>query len=463
MERMRHRRRTAVPARRPFRRAFGVLRAGAALVTAIAAAASVGGAPRGGRLGIVPAAAAPAASETQAAILARVSGERAYQHVLVLSQKIGPHPGGTPQDRASGEYIASQLARDGYTVEWQPFTFPYFAVRRVALTLPDGATLHPRPMEYSPSTAEQGLTGEIVDVGLGRPGDLGAQTAAGVGLRGKIVLARRGELPFRQKAENAADAGAAAIIIYNTQPNEFLGTLVQATRIPVVALSGAEGQTLLDRVRAGRTIAHLDVQTVNEQRTTWNIVGTKAAPGSASAGDAGKVLIVGAHRDTVIDAPGANDNTSGVASVLETAEVLKDVTLGVTVRFVFFGAEEDGLYGSAEYVKHLDRGRVLGMINLDMEGVGERLIVAGRGDDTLVRTAARLAQDLGIRVEVRGAEGGSDHVNFERAGVPVVFLFRPDDSYYDTPRDTVDRVSPALLGASTRLAVATALEAAKLK
>ena len=391
--------------------------------------------------------------------VARVSGERAYQHVLALSQKIGPHPAGTPQDRSSGEYIAAQLTRVGDAVEWQPFTFPYFGVRRVALTVPDGPALHPRAMEYSPSTGEAGLTAEVVDAGLGRPGDFGGQAAAGVALRGKIVLVRRGELTFRQKADNAADAGAAAIIVYNHQPNEFGGTLLQATRIPVVSLSGTEGQTLLERVRAGRTVAHLDVQTVNERRTTWNIIGTKPPSGAAAGGDPGKVLIIGAHRDTVAGAPGANDNTSGVASVLEIAEVLKDVPLGVTVRFAFFGAEEDGLYGSAEYVKHLERGRIIGMINLDMEGVGDRLIVAGRGDDTLVRTASRLAETLGIRVEVHGAEGGSDHVNFERAGVPVVFLFRPDDPYYDTPRDTVDRVSPALLAASTRLAVATALAA----
>jgi aminopeptidase YwaD len=402
--------------------------------------------------------------EAQSAVVGRVSGERAYQHVIALSQKIGPHPGGTPQDRASGEYIASQLAKDGYTVTWEPFTFPYFAVRRVALAIPDGPSFHPRALEYSPSTAEQGVTGEVVDAGLGRPGDFGGQSAAGVTLHGKIVLVRRGELPFRQKAENAADAGAAAIIIYNSQPNEFAGTLLQRTRIPVVSLSGTEGQTLLERVRAGRTVAHLDVQTVDERRTTWNIVGTKPAAGPSSGGDAGKVLIIGAHRDTVADAPGANDNTSGVASALETAEVLKDVPLGVTVRFVFFGAEEeDGLYGSEEYVKHIDRSRIVGMINLDMEGVGDRLIVAGRGDDTLVRTAARLADALGIRVEVRGAEGGSDHMNFEKLGIPVAFFFRPDDPYFDTPRDTVDRVSPALLAASTRLAVATALAVAQPK
>ena len=428
----------------------------------VLAATLVAGGPPGGVRAAPPATGAPPANGAPP-VLARVSGGRAYGHVLALSEKIGPHPAGTPQDRASGEYIAAQLTRDGYGVAWQPFTFPYFAVQRIALTVPDGPVLHPTVMEYSPSTPEQGLTAEVVDAGLGRPGDFGGQTAAGVGLRGKIVLVRRGELTFRQKAENAVGAGAAALVVYNSQPNAFAGTLGRGARIPVVSLSGREGETLLDRVRAARTIVHLDVQTVNEQRTTWNIVGTKPAARGAAGPDAGKILLIGAHRDTVAGAPGANDNTSGVASVLEIAEVLKTVPLGITVRFVFFGAEEDGLYGSADYVAHLDTHPIVGMINLDMEGVGSRLILAGRGDDVLVRTASRLAGQLGIPAEVRSAEGGSDHVNFERAGVPVVFLFRPDDPYYDTPRDTVDRVSPALLEASTRLALATALAAAGMK
>lgn len=100
------------------------------------------------------------------------------------------------------------------------------------------------------------------------------------------------------------------------------------------------------------------------------------------------------------------------------------------------------------------------MVNLDMEGVVSRLEVAtSRGSDTLVRIAARLAAELGIAVSVT-RERGSDHENFERVGVPVVFLFRPDDPYYDTPRDTVDRVDPALLEASARLALAVVLEVA---
>ncbi len=402
---------------------------------------------------LVALAPSPGAPAQQPALLAQISGARAYQHVLALAQKIGPHPGGTTADRTSAEYIAAQLSRHGYPVEWQAFTFRYFATRSITLAVPSAPSLvlHPHAMAYSPSTPGGGLTAGVVDAGLGRPEDL-----ARAGVSGKIALIKRGGgLPFRQKGENAASAGALAAIIYNNQPVELGGTLVQPTRIPVVSLSGAEGQRLLDLVRGGALTARLDVQTANEDRTTWNLIATKAG-----ARDPHHVLVVGAHRDTVEGAPGANDNTSGVAVVLELAEVLSDVPLGMTVRFVFFGAEEDGLFGSDYYVKHPGPDPIAGMVNLDMEGVGARLDLATyRGSDVLVRRAARIAAELGIKVGI-DRSAGSDHVNFERIGVPVVFLFRPDDPYYDTPRDTVDRVDPALLEVSARLALAIILDVA---
>jgi aminopeptidase YwaD len=395
--------------------------------------------------------ASPPSAAVPHALLAQVSGQRAYQHVLALSQKIGPHVAGTAEDRTSAAYIANQLTHDGDAVEWQAFQFPFFAVRAVRFTVPSDSTFawRARVMYYSPSTPAGGLTAEVVDAGLGRPEDF-----TGTAVSGKIALIGRGELRFREKAENAAAAGAVAAVIYNSQPGELSGTLVHPARIPVVSLTGEEGQRLLGLVRAGSVAVRLDVQTVSEERTTWNIIGTK--PGR----DPHRILVVGAHRDTVESAPGANDNTSGVAVALEVAEILRAVPLGTTVRFVFFGAEEEGLFGSEYYVAHAGSGTIIGMVNLDMEGVGARLEVASyRGSDVLVRAAARLAEELSISVSV-AREDGSDHVNFERAGVPVVFLFRPDDPYYDTPRDTVDRVDPALLEVSARLALAIVFDAA---
>jgi aminopeptidase YwaD len=385
-------------------------------------------------------------------LLRQVNGPRAYQHVLALSQRIGPHVAGTPEDRTSAAYIARQLENDGFGVEWQAFQFPYFGVRAVGLTLPSHSTLtlHPHAMLYSPSSPPGGITADLVDVGIGRPEDV-----RGKPLAGKIALILRGTLPFREKAMNAAQAGAVAAIIYNSRPEEFGGLVGHDTKIPVVSLPGTEGLQLADLARSGPVTAHLKIETVNETRTTWNIIGTKPA-----VKDSHRVLVVGAHRDTVDNAPGANDNTSGVAVALEVAEVLRRTPLAATVRFVFFGAEEMGLYGSDYYVHHMGSDPVIGMVNLDMEGVGERLELATyQGTDSLVRVAARLADALGIKVEVARSPG-SDHMNFERAGVPVVFLFRPDDLYYDTPKDTVDRVDPKLLETSGRLAAAVVLTVA---
>ncbi len=421
-------------------------------IAALGVALSLARAPIAGAGGPAAVRALAGAPGWDRQLLSEVSGRRAYQHVIELAQKIGPHAAGTPADRTSGEYVAAQLARDGYAVERQAFPFPYFAVRAQTLAVPSAPSLalHARAMMYSGSTPAGGITAGVVDAGRGRPEDL--QRA---GARGKLALIERGGLTFRQKADNAAAAGALAAIIYNNQPGALGGTLGRPSPFPVVSLPGSEGQRLLELVRAGTVTAHLEVQTVNEQRTSWNIIGTK--PG---ARDPHRVLVVGAHRDTVEEAPGANDNTSGVAVALELAEVLKHVPLGQTVRFVFFGAEEEGLFGSAYYVAHPGPDPISGMVNLDMEGVGSRLEVAtSRGSDTLVRIAARLAAELGIAVSVT-RERGSDHENFERVGVPVVFLFRPDDPYYDTPRDTVDRVDPALLEASARLALAVVLEVA---
>jgi aminopeptidase YwaD len=385
-------------------------------------------------------------------LLREVSGARAYEHVLALAQRIGPHVAGTPEDRASAAYIAHQLEQDGYAVEWQAFQFPFFGVRAIGLTVPSHPTLtlHPRAMLYSPSSPAGGIAADLVDVWVGRPEDMRGKTLAG-----KVALIARGMLPFREKATNVAAAGAVAAIIYNSRAEEFVGTLTRDTKIPVVALPGTEGLQLLDLVRSGQVTAHLNVQTVNETRTTWNIVATK--PG---ARDPHRVLVVGAHRDSVEIAPGADDNTSGVAVVLEIAEILRRTPLPATVRFVLFGAEELGLLGSDYYVHHMGSDRVIGMVNLDMVGSGERLQLAwDRGTDALVMVAARLAEQLGMKAQV-ARSNGSDHVSFERAGVPVVFLVRPDYPYLHTPKDTVDRIDPKLLEASGRLATAVVLTVA---
>jgi len=81
-------------------------------------------------------------------------------------------------------------------------------------------------------------------------------------------------------------------------------------------------------------------------------------------------LEVGAHYDSVYEAPGADDNGSGVAALLELARLLATAKTDRTVRLCFFAMEEEGLAGSAAHVRQLQaRGeRIAGAIALDMLG-----------------------------------------------------------------------------------------------
>jgi aminopeptidase YwaD len=154
--------------------------------------------------------------------------------------------------------------------------------------------------------------------------------------------------------------------------------------------------------------------------------------------------------------PGANDNGSGSAVVLELARELAQrspLERPLAVRFVLFGAEELGLFGSRYYVQHLaeaERLAILGDINLDMVGVGDAWRFGGADD--LVQRALGAATDLGVRaLPFHGPlASSSDHSSFLEAGVPALFLYRTEDPNYHTVNDRAEFVDPdALMQAGT--------------
>ncbi len=84
----------------------------------------------------------------------------------------------------------------------------------------------------------------------------------------------------------------------------------------------------------------------------------------------GRVFIVGAHYDTIPGTPGADDNASAVAVLLEIARNIQSVSLEGTVRLIAFTLEEYNFVGSARYVENLkkEKEEILGMISLEMVG-----------------------------------------------------------------------------------------------
>jgi len=371
------------------------------------------------------------------------SGERAHAHVVALAA-LGPRVAGTEGDRRAREYVAASFRSSGYAVHTLPFRFRFFQTRRVRLQVlfPQSIELNARPMIYSASTPGS-VTAPLVEAGKGRERDI-----VGVDVFGKVVLVERGEIPFAEKARNASEAGAIALIVYNHEPGSVVGTLGSPSRIPVVSISREEGLVLLKLLRAGPVMVSLDVQTVNDERTAHNVVG--------AIGQTGRRLVVGAHLDSVEGSPGANDNASGVAAILEAARVLRAERTPAGLEFVAFDAEELGLYGSQAYVRSERIRGVVGMVNLDMVGVGERFLVGNTGpDDRLVEITLEAARRVGVRLE-RGRLGSSDHVPFEQAAKPAAFLHRPEDPRYHSPQDTPEWVRPEFLEQAVRVVVAVA-------
>ncbi len=115
---------------------------------------------------------------------------------------------------------------------------------------------------------------------------------------------------FSRKAQLAQRAGAAALLVINDSGAPFTGSLIgPGVRIPVLAVSTAAGPELGDRVR-------LQVDAESGKRMTRNVIG------EIGPRDADRVVMAGAHLDSVVAGPGLNDDGSGVAAVLEVAEQL---------------------------------------------------------------------------------------------------------------------------------------------
>ncbi|WP_424213752.1 M28 family metallopeptidase [Streptomyces sp. BI20] len=326
------------------------------------------------------------------------SGRSAYKHLKAF-QRIadangGTRAAGTPGHVATTTYVHDLLKKAGYQVSYQDFDIWEAVTETERTTVLPGADgtgsreLATAAFTLTPSTPAGGLTAPLVPIRVDETPGCGADDYAGVDVKGRIALVKRGTCTFVEKQKAAAAAGAAGVLVYNhsgtTPVRGSFSSPTEAT-IPSAGLTLADGEALVAAAAKGEVKVKLDVVQKHVKKTTRNVIA------ETPWGRPDKVVSLGAHSDSVPEGPGINDNGSGSAGLLEVALKLADETKGKKnkpvnkVRFGWWSAEELGLLGSEHYVNSLtekQRKDIALYLNFDMIASPNPVQFVYDGDDS---------------------------------------------------------------------------------
>lgn len=443
-----------------------------------------------------------------AGALAAVSGQAAYEYCRTLSgEAFSGRLSGSPGYEAAARWAVGKFSEWGLQAPQggflQPYPSPCSEVDRaeMILELAGKETKLEAGKDFLPLLfSDSGrASGGLIFVGWGISApELGYDDYAGADVRGKFVVCFRGTPDREQKRfqrhdehrarmRAARERGALGLIyVYpevQANPNGerlekfFPAEISEAVADRILETRGVKAAELKRDLQAyGVPItfplpARVSLQVEARhapQAVGYNVVGY--LPGSDPA-LRDQCVVLGAHFDGCgrhlgILFPGADDNASGSAVVMEVARAL--AASGPRPRrpwaFVLFGGEEMGLLGSSHFAAHLPAPfrKVDAMFNLDMEGEGDRAFASCSAAPAALRQAIENAgQRLGILAGIREIlEVGvrsSDFAPFFLQGVPVAgFYSNGPHLAYHQAGDSIFRINPDILAAIARLTLLSA-------
>ena len=281
---------------------------------------------------------------------------------------------------ASVDYVVKKLKRAGYKPEVQAFDYLAYepvgpsALQQVApnsVTYAEGVDFG-AITQTDPGDVTAAVTPVDLQLGIGNTSTSGCEAADYAGFpAGNIALLQRGTCTFEQKAETAAAAGVAGIVIFNQgntdaeDRNNIPAVTLTANNtsgIPVLGTTYALGVNLANTPGLRMRVF---ANTLRQILPTYNVLAEKRGANDNN------VVMSGSHLDSVLAGPGINDNGSGSAAILETAIQMAKVKPENTMRFAWWAAEESGLVGSTNYVNGLsqtEKDRIALYMNYDMIG-----------------------------------------------------------------------------------------------
>ncbi len=436
--------------------------------------------------------------------------EELQQHVEYLASDSlkGRYPG-TVGDKLAASYIRDQLTQSGLTAEAEN-GFQYFSL---VTGISAGKNNHfsvngyvaESGKDFTPLSFSENseITAEVVFCGYGftiEKENLQWDDYSGVEVSGKWVMVLRGDPEpedassifatygnDRSKAYMAAEKGAAGLIMVSGEKFDKDDELddIRAhqgrVNIPVIQITRRLANIILSNEEI--TIEKLEeILDINLQPESFYTKATVTASTDLNVNESetmnvvaslhgndpqlnDQYIIIGAHYDHLGTGgpgsgsrrpdlheihPGADDNASGVAAMIEIAEKLasRRNELRRSYLFIAFGAEEKGLLGSRYFTENpvINLGSVNAMINLDMIGrmdESKTLQIGGVGTslegDAIINNLAD-NYDFNIVTFSEGF-GPSDHASFYSRDIPVFFFTTGPHPDYHIPDDTADRIN----------------------
>jgi Zn-dependent M28 family amino/carboxypeptidase len=293
-----------------------------------------------------------------------------------------------------------------------------------------------------------------------------------------LVPLEENHVVFDSRQAPAARAPARAIqaVVNKIDRANFDSSL---TKLASFATRHSTSTAFIDAATWARTqlksmgyTTRLQTITVNGGKSR-NIIADKV--GSSSG--ARQVVIVTAHLDSInlaggpaASAPGADDNGSGSAGLLEIARVLQVHPAVHDLRLILFGGEEQGLFGSKHYVSAISKAekkRIRAVVNMDMIGVSNSstrsvLIEGAPISKTVISGLSKAAATYTqLKVETSLTPFASDHVPFINAQVPAVLTIEGADSANEnihSANDTLDKIDTEIALEILRMNVAFVAE-----
>jgi hypothetical protein len=436
-----------------------------------------------------------------------ISGSRMLADVVRLSAPdFNGRQTGTPDDLVSGRFIADQFSALGLKprslVDRVTSTIiepePVLEFHAGGFTLPARVGIDYLPILDSPSV---NATAPVIFVGYGISDPAHRYDEyERLDVRNRIVLFLRGKpesyagsVTLAEKERTAREKGALA---YLTLTGPILSAYEARKGLhgkPMAIYSQPEGERPLPGawisaqfaeavlpahfIKTGRSLRDIQDQlnhlapqsmaTSLSARLVWdsartpgdlhNVLGLLFGHDPARSEE---VIIIGAHRDHFgrqagLIFPGADDNASGTAVLLEVARALtQGPPPARSVLFISFSGEEQGLLGSKLYVEHPMHSlkKTVAMINVDHAGIGNGRLtvgVTGVSKDTAMQVGRQIG--LADKLDVYGFFPGGDHVPFHEAGVPTITVISSGvHPHFHQPSDTAETVQPDILGEVAR-------------